>query len=139
MPETKSTLPDPAKTRPTAQPHRPNTLEYFIPSRRQIAALFTRENLVNFARTMAWVVPLTILIWIYAEREQVATAPGRVIPIDVKTSAPNRIVKLISPADKNIVADLAGPRAQLDDVLGIISRPGDNDRIRLEIDPGLAP
>ena len=83
MPETQSTLPDPLKTRPAAAAAaaapaaRPNSLEYFIPSRRQIASLFTRENLVNFARTMAWVVPLTILIWVYAEREQVATAPGR--------------------------------------------------------------
>lgn len=127
------------RPRPAHSLHRPNPLEYFVPSRRQIQELLRRENILGFLRTMAWVVPLTILIWVYAEREQLAPAPGHVIPIDVKTSAPNRVVKLESPADRNIVADLAGPRAQLDEVLNIISRPGESDRIRLDIDPSLGP
>src|SRR4051812_37804191 len=109
MPETKAPRSEsPAKSRlPLQRP--PLVLEYFHHARGQMRGMFTRDNLVSFARSMAWVVPLTILIWIYAEREQLAPAPGRVIPIDVKTSAPNRVVKLLSPVDKNIVADLAGP------------------------------
>jgi len=102
---------------------------------------FTRENVISVLKNLAWVVPLTILIWIYAEREQIATEPGRVIPIDVRTTAPNRIVTLITPADKNIVAELAGPRAQLEKVLGILSRPGENDSVpvTIDIDPSLPP
>ena len=32
---------------------------------------FTRENIISNLKTLAWVVPLTLLIWIWAEREQV--------------------------------------------------------------------
>src|SRR5690242_1264927 len=49
---------------------------------------FSRESLFNFAKTMAWVVPLTILIWVYAEREQRDTDPGVTFPIDVRSSDP---------------------------------------------------
>src|SRR3954467_3445784 len=77
-------------------------LEYWTPNMWRWRERFSRENVMNSLRTLAWVVPLTILIWIYAEREQLATEPVVIIPIDVKTTAPNRVVTLISPADKNI-------------------------------------
>src|SRR5438105_13375792 len=110
----------------------------FIPDPKRLSEHFTRANLIAFAKTMAWVVPLTILIWVYAEREQIAVEPGRVIPIEVRTTAPNRIVTLIA-ADKNIVADLSGPRGQLEQVLSIISRPTENDRVWIDVDARLPP
>ena len=30
----------------------------------------TRANFNAFLKSMAWVVPLTVLIWVYAEREE---------------------------------------------------------------------
>jgi len=118
-----------------------NQLDRFLPDPKRIAESFTRENIIAFLKALGWVVPLTILIWIYAEREQIATEQGRIIPIEIRTTAPNRIVTLISPPDKNIVAEMSGPRAQLDKVLMTLSRPGENEAVpvTIDVDPSLPP
>src|SRR5262249_40168890 len=69
----------------------------------------SRENVGNFFKTLAWVAPLTILIWVYAEREQVTTDQPVTIPVAMKDANPNRVVRLLN-ADNNITAALTGPR-----------------------------
>src|SRR5881392_2688309 len=77
--------------------------------RRWFTRTFTLENLFVTLKTLAWVTPLTILIWVYAEREQVTSRPVT-IPIAVKSVDPNRIVRLRS-GDESVSAQISGPNA----------------------------
>src|SRR5687768_9263153 len=96
----------------------PPVLDYFAllrPAQRHLVETFlSRENWINFLKSLPWVVPLTVLIWVYAEREQLADEPKVTFPIEVRTSDPNRVVTLVSPREKIIMAQLTGPRANLD-------------------------
>jgi hypothetical protein len=95
---------------------RPRVLDYFHDQRRLVRDWFTGENFRAFAKSMAWVVPLTILIWVYAEREQrIETKQALPIPIAVKTTVPNKYVSLVG-SDHNIMAKLGGPRKGVDQV-----------------------
>ena len=78
---------------------------------------FTRENIISNLKTLAWVVPLTLLIWIWAEREQVQPAKDVSVPFELVSSDPNRIVSLKPPQDKNLVLELQGPQGRLQELL----------------------
>jgi hypothetical protein len=106
--------------------------------RRLRGTLFSREHWGNFLRSLPWVVPLTLLIWIYAEREQLADEPKVTIPIDVRTSDPNRYVTLVSPREKNIMAELTGPRAALEKVKERLAPHGDAAAIQIDVDPPIS-
>src|SRR5688572_16294126 len=41
-------------------------------TRRWARDTFSREQIISSLKSLAWVAPLTVLIWIYAEREQLA-------------------------------------------------------------------
>src|SRR4051812_14869415 len=56
----------------------------------------SRDSLLAGLKTSTWLVPLTVLIWIYAEREQVYNAEDRTIPIDIR-SGNDRYVELRMP------------------------------------------
>lgn len=127
-----------SEPRSKARARKPNYLRDVVnatPGR--IGKHFSRERFVEFIKTLAWVAPLTALIWIYAEREQ-QWHETQTIPIEVRTTAPDRVVRLISPSDKNIIAELSGPRKQLLAALDII-RPTETDRVMINVDPNLTP
>jgi hypothetical protein len=73
----------------------------------------TRENVASFLKTIAWAVPLTILIWVYAESEQQVPATDVPIAIVVKSRDPAKIVTL-ERGVQTITCDLVGPRSNLD-------------------------
>jgi hypothetical protein len=83
---------------------------------------FTRDNFVAAVKTLAWLGPLTALIWVYAEREQIVTSDPETIPIELRSGHPNRYVAL-RMSDKNVIAEFRGPRGRLDEVLRKV-RPG---------------
>lgn len=89
------------------------TLDYGIPR----ASFPGSEKLIDILKTLAWVAPLTILIWIYAEREQALTQPNVAIPIEVRTTDGGRIIILKAPADRNVTATLSGPRTLVEQVI----------------------
>src|SRR5205807_2622098 len=60
----------------------------------RFGARFTRENVISNLKTLAWVVPLTLLIWIYAEREQVATTKDVAVPFDMVSLDPNVAIRV---------------------------------------------
>ena len=73
---------------------------------------FSREKFVDFARSMIWVAPLTVVIWIYAEREQivpltVADVPVRVFSSDAKWSV--QVVKENGAMLPSVNLELRGP------------------------------
>src|SRR4051812_15684629 len=81
---------------------------------------FSRDRVMNGVRSLPWVVPLTLLIWVYAEREQVVPVPVA-IPIEVVSTDPNRLVTIEGqsrPASgrPQVMATLSGPKAQTESV-----------------------
>jgi hypothetical protein len=131
-----TTSPKPLEYQP--RPARDTWARFLADQRRWWAHLFSRESLVSFAKTMAWVAPLTILIWVYAEREQLAIDDDVPIPLDVRSSDPNRIVTLRT-GDKTVLAALSGPRARLDEVRELLAPRGDQPAVVIEISPTLTP
>jgi hypothetical protein len=90
----------------------PRSLEYGRPGKRPALP----QRVVDVLKTLSLVVPLTILIWIYAEREQSINAAGVSFPIEVRISDPSRIATLREPADHNVIVTLAGPRTAVERV-----------------------
>jgi hypothetical protein len=80
------------------------------------AGTFTREQLVAAMKSLAWVAPLTLLIWVYAEREQLHTVPSVTIPIEVVHSDPSRVVTVLDPSDSHLLVTIRGPRGEVEAV-----------------------
>ena len=59
-------------------------------------------------------VPFTILIWVYAERQQVGKETDVTLPIDVRIDNDQRVVTLVRPADKNVLVTLNGSQSSID-------------------------
>jgi len=102
---------------------------------------FTRDNVISNLKTLAWVIPLTFLIWVYAEREQISTYKDEPLPFELVSVDPNRVVTLNRNQDKNLMVDLQGPQARVQDVLLKLRGGGGAapQGIRLEVDPSLSP
>jgi hypothetical protein len=102
---------------------------------RGILSSFTWDNLFAAARTLAWLVPLTVLIWLYAEREQVFEIESVPIPITVTAGGDlNLFVELQAPQDAVITAKLNGPRGRLEDIRQRIMPQGSKPTVVLTID-----
>lgn len=98
-----------------------------------------RENLIAGFKTMSWLVPMTLLIWVYAEREQIRTVGSQTIPIDVRSNDPNIYVRLEVPEDANITADLKGPQGRIEQVRTLINPKDGKPSIVLIIPDNLTP
>ncbi len=95
---------------------------------------FSRQENISRLKTLAWVAPLTFLIWVYARQEQIVKESNITFPIEVKSNDPNRVVTLVYPADKNLVAELEGPRAQLEDVKRKLWPKGGLASVQIDVD-----
>src|SRR5690349_10917249 len=108
---------------------------------------FSRDSLASSLRSLAWVAPLTVLIWIYAEREQVVTWAGRQVVVTVRSSDPTRVARLIGPdlqpiRDTTVQADLKGPQSgieKLRDSFGMGGGPPIDIDIDQNAPPGMHP
>jgi hypothetical protein len=96
---------------------------------------FSRESLLSSVRSLAWVVPLTVLIWVYAEREQVATQSNFGFTVDVHSTDPSRIVTLKSPASGIVHADLRGTQGGIDEVKKWL----DSGPVAIDVDRNFSP
>jgi len=100
----------------------------------------TRENLIGAFTTLAWVVPLSVLIWVWAEREQLYRTENPIaIPIEVTTSDPKRVVTLVRPQEKMIMVDLEGARSNVEVAKGAFGRSGGPSALDIIVDPKLTP
>ena len=103
--------------------------------RSQLRKAAPSVRLVGWVKTLAWVVPLTLIIWIYAEREQQAERTDFSFTVQVQLASPQHVAKLIYPPDGRIVADLIGPRTGIDALRSeVLQGP-----VLLEIPDTLAP
>jgi hypothetical protein len=91
---------------------------------------FTREQLWSATKSFAWIAPLSVLIWVYAEREQIRPPVRQTIPITVRTSDPRQVVTILRPAgEQAILADLQGPQQAIEGVMARLSRPSEGAAI----------
>ncbi len=72
------------------------------------------RRIINVLRNMIWVVPLTVLVWLYAEREQIAPQQGLSIPITVVSERADRVVEVVRPEDGTVTIDIKGTRARIE-------------------------
>lgn len=99
---------------------------------------FSRAQLVASFKSLLWVVPLTILIWIYAEREQTSQSPV-LIHIEARNSDPNRLVQLLDSegrprASLLINAEIYGPHSRVEQVK---EKLDSSSPILIDVDPNL--
>jgi hypothetical protein len=80
--------------------------------RRWFRDTFSREQLLSSLRSLIWVAPLTVLIWIYAEREQVEPATAQ-FPIEVRSGAPGQVAHLADSRGSTVLATIRGPKAKV--------------------------
>src|SRR5688572_1594835 len=121
---------------------KPRTLEYSATEsrwHRMARHMPSGEQIVSFLRTLIWVAPLTLLIWIYAEREQTVTVSSAPFHVEVKTTAANHIVTLSYPQDGMLVPEFSGPRANIDRVREKLVPRADGGGLTLTIDPQFGP
>ena len=92
---------------------------------------FSRDSLISSFKSLLWVVPLTFLIWSYAEREQVVTMNNVGINLEAPPADPGRVVRLSGPSGITVHAELQGPQVELEQVkdwLAVTPIPIDVDR-----------
>lgn len=103
---------------------------------RRLRYSFSREKLREFITTMGLVVPLTALIWIWAEREQTLERDVQVT-VDVRSRNPNAVVSLARADDKigpvSVSVKLSGPKVGIDALLAALSSDATRGRVMLEV------
>ena len=95
----------------------------------------SREQVGAAGRTLLWVAPLTALIWVYAERQQLQTAENVTLPIAVVPADKTKVVLLLRPEDGNVVVKLRGPKAALDEAIKRFD-PRTNPRAEILLERG---
>jgi hypothetical protein len=91
-----------------------------VVERRWWATTFTRQGFMDALRNLAWVAPLTILIWIYAEREQIGTPTLPDVTIQIVGSN-----LFVTPDQSHVSLALKGPQNGLETVqLALGKLPG---------------
>ena len=72
----------------------------------------SRRRMAEIARTLALVVPLTLLIWVYAERAQSVDETAQVM---IEVSIPEPLTaSVIEPANSPVQINMTGPRIECD-------------------------
>ena len=111
--KTSTPLTYPATVRP-----KPSLARRFVTSGRMWARhTLSRDSLISSLKTFLWVVPLTVMIWIYAEREQMVPVNNFPIKIEPLNNDPNRVVTFGDTGSRmTISADLLGTRDRVERV-----------------------
>jgi len=77
---------------------------------------FSRESLLSSFYTFLWVVPLSVMIWFYAEREELVKLPSKEFNIEARPE-PTRVITFAGQGEQyKIRADLMGPHGKLEAV-----------------------
>lgn len=109
-------------------------MSYALKPRRTVRGWFTREKIGHVAQRLMWVAPLTLLIWIYAERQQERHQTVR-FPVELMLNTPDRVI--VGPTERYITADLRGPAAQLEQVKNQLLQQADKPAISMPLDQTL--
>ena len=103
---------------------------------------FSPENLREFVTTLALVVPLTVLIWVWAEREQTAEYKP-ILTLGVHALNPSRSMSIVDATGDgrpvNVGVTLVGPKSGVDALRDAINRDASHARITLEVPDDVDP
>lgn len=99
----------------------------------------TPAALLDGLKTAVWVVPLTVMIWVYAEQQQPADTKKETILVDISSGSPNRIVSLLRPTDDEAIANLSGSKSNLEQVTDKLNQPGDKRWVHIVVPSDLRP
>src|SRR5689334_9844341 len=92
-------------TQPINSASRRSPLAYYTSAaKRSFRDAFGKQQLLDALKAFLWVAPLTILIWIYAEREQLATRKNFRVPVEIRSADPRQVITITSPADESLSA-----------------------------------
>ncbi len=80
-------------------------------------SIFTRGKLLEQLRMMAVVIPLTLLIWVYAERGQIVDVPNVNVAVKIMSSDPNVFVD----SQSSVNLKLSGPQDAIETVKNQLS------------------
>lgn len=114
-----SKLADEQTSPPPTLPTRRKPLDYFNPyaARDRFWRLFgNREKAKEYVKTLAIVIPITLIIWIYAEREQVVVQGVSDVPVRINSSDPTLDVEMVGGPDHKVNLKLTGPQQALERV-----------------------
>ena len=104
---------------PKITPESPDTnagvLDYGAQSRWRLP--FNKERFTDFLKNLLWVGPLTVLIWVYAEREQTLDRTVNDVQLSLVSIDKNRYVEFESATPPKLSLKLWGPQSTLDKVI----------------------
>src|SRR5580698_2633683 len=84
--------------------------------KRAVRRAVSRDNLIADLKTLITVVPLTVLVWIYAEQQQLVTDKDTIC-IDVGSSDPvHQTLSLLNPSDGTLQVTIQGSQVGIDRV-----------------------
>jgi len=81
---------------------------------------FSLASLLNAVKSLIWVAPLSVIIWIYAEQADTDKQPFT-ITVSVHSSDPSRVVRLIDPGDAKLNVELGGTNNNLEKIREILA------------------
>ncbi|HWE00843.1 MAG TPA: hypothetical protein VG326_00435 [Tepidisphaeraceae bacterium] len=108
--------------------------------RNRFRSAFARDRVINGLKSLAWVAPMTLLIWVYAEREQ-ASKQTVIFHVEPRNVDSNRVVELTPGPDGRprtsieVRAELSGPNARLQQVADKLA----GIELQKDVDSKLAP
>ena len=106
--------------------------------RRWARETFNREQFVSGLKSLLWVAPLTLLVWIYAEREQQKDQTAQ-FQVEVRSGAAGQVARIWDPAGvqtATVTVVLHGPKARLSEVSDSLRA---NSPVPILIDGGRQP
>jgi len=96
---------------------------------------FSRESFISSLKSLLWVAPLTVLIWVYAEREQVVTLKGVAVSLEMRSNEAGRVVRVLSPTGGTLSVELEGPQAELEQAKDYL----ESTKFPVQVDQNLSP
>jgi hypothetical protein len=76
---------------------------------------FSLSSIISGLKTLLWLAPLSIIIWIYADRQLKPPLPQSVsMFVAVRSSDPSHVVTLVDPANRKVRAEIDGPNSSLE-------------------------
>ena len=144
----------PASTKPQADaPPRPATsnrqlgrrLRQLGVSGRRMRRTWTRERFAEIARTLVWVIPLTLLVWVWAQDQQIEQIVQQNIPLQIEHVDGQRVIEILDPdvrRGNNVIqlrsVTFQGPRIGLSTLTNRLRNDFAQDNLDIKLRAGVA-